>query len=745
MEIVKHINDTNASFRNIGKGNAQNTDLFLDSEHYEFFKDAGEKITVRFNKENLTKAILFIASILPRKYDNPPIHSTIPFSVDFVYDQLTILDAFFDVDGQKVETRTQTWNVRKDVPTKKGKIDNRFYFNGLLEDISYKNSLGESITNKFTIRNYLAGGYSDLHFKKSENGIFDVWVTNLTEPHKIEKSVNAIDSQDTLLFEAKVITTFILSSVKYFYSKDKLNALIPYASTDSPVKVSKDGVFSLVGMFLEASIEEVKQRNEKVSRWFEDKFTLGDRVVYLSKMWNGKGDYQLMLDDFIKMIQTCYGENYVFLKEGNKYQLWKTNGTTNYDTNHPLQQIYYGAPGTGKSNEIKRLTAEGKFTKDFTFRTTFHPDSDYSTFVGAYKPVWDDIEEKIVYEFRPQAFLKAYVAAWTHPDDDVALVVEEINRGNCAQIFGDIFQLLDREVNGLSKYPIEADIDMQKFLFDALNGVIKEDWAGIIPEEEDNVAEINTYYIEHYINAFDKIKVGKILSLPKNLSILATMNTSDQSLFPMDSAFKRRWDWKYQPIVKGVDSETKKELDWFIDIKGYNPIDWWEFLERINKVISDLTTSEDKQLGYFFCMPDKKVNNADKEPTLISTERFVEKVVFYLWNDVFKDYSYDPDCCNKKDSTDKVLYADFYNKNSNTINIDVLVYFINQLKAIDKNDNSVLATKPSQTPPANEQNAGVNNKDDVGGEDNNEVDEGKAVNNETGQQLQLPIDNKQPE
>ena len=437
------------------------------------------------------------------------------------------------------------------------------------------------------------------------------------------------------------------------------------------------------------------------------------------------------------------------------YQLLKRQGwfTIKINTNKsktifPLQQIYYGAPGTGKSNAIKEYTSvdKGIFTKDFTFRTTFHPDSDYSTFVGAYKPIWNDEKEKIVYEFRPQAFLKAYVAAWTHPNDAVALVIEEINRGNCAQIFGDIFQLLDRDDSGLSKYPIETDVDVQKLLSDSFKKiegeidnqpvVIQTDLDDIISEADKDV--INVYYVEHYDNAFKKIKSGQILTLPQNLSILATMNTSDQSLFPMDSAFKRRWDWIYQPIVN-----AKK--GWKIDINGYNPIDWWNFLERINKVISDLTTSEDKQLGYFFCMPDKKVDNADKEPTLISTERFVEKVVFYLWNDVFKDYSYDPDCCNKKDSTDKVLYADFYNKNSNTINIDVLVHFINQLKAIDKNDKSVLATKPNQTPPASGQNAGVNNKDDVGGEDNNEVDEEKAVNNETGQQLQLPIDNKQSE
>ena len=359
-----------------------------------------------------------------------------------------------------------------------------------------------------------------------------------------------------------------------------------------------------------------------------------------------------------------------------------------------FQKIYYGAPGTGKSNEIKRLTGDGTFAKDFTFRTTFHPDSDYSSFVGAYKPIWDSTLSKIVYDFRPQTFLKAYVAAWTHPEMNVALVIEEINRGNCAQIFGDIFQLLDREADGLSKYPIEADIDMKMFIVKALNGSMTEPWAGVL--SEDDKTSINEYYSSHYDDAFAKIKSGDILSLPKNLSILATMNTSDQSLFPMDSAFKRRWEWAYQPIVKGVDSSTGKDLNWVIDIEGYEPIDWWEFLQRINRVVSDLTTSEDKQLGYFFCIPDKKKDPTDDKPTIITAERFVGKVIFYLWNDVFKDYAFDAPCCKGTDEKE-VLYAKFYSVDGKSINYDVLAHFFDTLK--DGSEDSLIRKTPAPTAP----------------------------------------------
>ena len=338
----------------------------------------------------------------------------------------------------------------------------------------------------------------------------------------------------------------------------------------------------------------------------------------------------------------------------------------------PLQRIYYGAPGTGKSNEIKLMTGNGTFSKNYTLRTTFHPDSDYSSFVGAYKPIWNG--EKIIYVFRPQSFLRAYIEAWKHPEHNVALVIEEINRGNCAQIFGDIFQLLDRERTGLSKYPIEADIDMQNYL--------KGEFANIDSiYNEDQIEDIDKYYANHYDTAFEDIKNGIILTLPKNLSLLATMNTSDQSLFPMDSAFKRRWEWQYMPIVEGV-IEKGVKLNWKIKLDNkYKYIDWWQFLKRINAIISDLTTSEDKQLGYFFCQPNDFVNSnheADEKEDLITAKYFVDKVIFYLWNDVFKDYAFDAKCCKSSDDKE-VLFAEFYNEDGKTINVKTLKYFFETL------------------------------------------------------------------
>lgn len=356
---------------------------------------------------------------------------------------------------------------------------------------------------------------------------------------------------------------------------------------------------------------------------------------------------------------------------------------------YPLQQIFYGAPGTGKSHTINEITEQQP--KENVFRTTFHPDSDYSTFVGCYKPTmiskeplckvgelinklseiktsgatypchkfaakyWESLKDlsadevkkiltacgftesmavetgkgiaigedfakktdnkKIVYSFVPQTFTKAYLRAW-QTEEPVYLVIEEINRGNCAQIFGDLFQLLDRK-DGVSEYPIKADNDLAVYIGEELAKEARED----IPEN---------------------VKSGEELVLPSNLYIWATMNTSDQSLFPIDSAFKRRWDWTYIPI------DTTKE-SWNINADGVN-YDWSDFLEKINAKIESATSSEDKMLGFYFCKAENEV---------ITAERFVNKVVFYLWNDVFKDYGFD-DAVFNDENNKKITFRMFY-------------------------------------------------------------------------------------
>jgi len=394
------------------------------------------------------------------------------------------------------------------------------------------------------------------------------------------------------------------------------------------------------------------------------------------------------------------------------------------------QMIYYGAPGTGKSRLIKNETQNNN--KDNVFRTTFYPDSDYSTFVGSYKPTVERVKQyglnsgatvilrdprtgspvydsKIIYQFSKQAFIKAYIRAWklfeqsldivnallvgkvcqipvvsdetnsglesddsaghteqaeserpndtsvsNHGEsngnqteqsnntdsianvtsetsvidimvpyipfaDQVFLIIEEINRGNCSQIFGDIFQLLDRNL-GFSQYPIESEEDIRKCL-------LEDDAFGPngLQFTQDKIDLIE--YAIGETGVAQKIAMGENLVLPPNMLLRASMNTSDQSLFPMDSAFKRRWDWKYVPIAY-ADAEQ-----FYIKI-GSNTFNWGKVIKALNDIILQDNGSSDKQIGNRFIVCNEMNKNYD---TPISQDVFVNKVLFYLWSDIYKD------------------------------------------------------------------------------------------------------------
>lgn len=415
---------------------------------------------------------------------------------------------------------------------------------------------------------------------------------------------------------------------------------------------------------------------------------LASAILSIANVVNAAQGYIVDLWEFL-------GKNpqYAVILNGAKRVYNAAGGNTS-----TLQTIYFGSPGTGKSRQVKdslKDVPEGQI-----FRTTFHPDSDYASFVGCYKPMchsvaaqtskvldYDELVAKlkqtlgehssnltsgfalfgfecresildmeksaehtilklvedaykagstydttiragmqikeetalpessrISYEFSPQVFTKAYCKAWKNPDKPIYLIIEEINRGNCAQIFGDLFQLLDRK-DGVSEYPIDADTDLRLYL----------------EEELSNTEDGET-------DGSEGIEGGK-LRLPSNFNIVATMNTSDQSLFPMDSAFKRRWEWKYVPTTapKGKDRQMELTIKNSIETKDGRKINagnyeysWKDFLSNINARILSVTHSEDKQLGYWFV-------KADEVSESISISNFVSKVVFYLWNDVFKD------------------------------------------------------------------------------------------------------------
>ena len=447
-----------------------------------------------------------------------------------------------------------------------------------------------------------------------------------------------------------------------------------------------------------------------------------------------------------------------------------------------FQVITYGAPGTGKSFYIKEETSGEE-----VFRTTFHPDSDYATFVGAYKPVMEacepfkqnmhytvdqlaailkkeydaagegsdkgkalavdlyaeqyfeyldgrfgkvslmelvnkagltkgymvglrdsinvakyhalqrSVEKRIVYKFIDQVFTKAYIQAWAYQKaaaagaspNRVYLIIEEINRGNCAQIFGDLFQLLDRKPNGFSDYAIKPDSDFGMHLGEKI---------AQLPGSFDAVrkAEINALYpeAEGGVDTVDEVLAGRLMLLPDNFYIRATMNTSDQSLFPIDSAFKRRWDWKYVPISKPSVTDWK---DRKIDANG-KLYDWWDFIRIVNAHIADVTKSEDKQLRNFFV-------KAPDDTGVITAERFANKVLFYLFNDVFKDWDL-PARIFEKGGKDKYAFKDFFYDKAEDghkpgdVRENVVGEFIERQEHEGEKVKSDTSATPGEEPPA---------------------------------------------
>ena len=235
---------------------------------------------------------------------------------------------------------------------------------------------------------------------------------------------------------------------------------------------------------------------------------------------------------------------------------------------------------------------------DYVERVTFHPNYSYAHFVGTYKPVQDkDDPKQIRYEYVPGPFMRTLTKALNNPGSNFLLIIEEINRANVAAVFGDVFQMLDRDKNGTSEYPIAASKDIKKYLK-------------------------------------DEIKTGNIdleqIRIPSNMYIWATMNSADQGVFPMDAAFKRRWNFEYL----GIDDKENKVQNYYIPMGKDRNVNWNDFRKKLNNKLSEHGTNEDKLLGPFF-LSSKDLENALKDREAF-IKLFKSKVLMYLFEDVVK-------------------------------------------------------------------------------------------------------------
>ncbi len=253
------------------------------------------------------------------------------------------------------------------------------------------------------------------------------------------------------------------------------------------------------------------------------------------------------------------------------------------DTTIARNRILFGAPGTGKSYTLN-TEKEKYFPDDMLYeRVTFHPEYSYAHFVGSYKPVPEGKE--ITYKYVPGPFMRLLAMAMNHPDHNFLLIIEEINRANVAAVFGDVFQLLDRNEDGESEYAIAASEDMRRYL-------------------QENV----------------EVECG-FIKIPKNLYLWATMNSADQGVFPMDTAFKRRWEFEYLGIDDG-DKAVQKTVT-----VANEMIQWNALRKAINDRLAENGINEDKQLGpYFLSM--SALEDADT-----FAKAFKNKVIMYLFED----------------------------------------------------------------------------------------------------------------
>lgn len=372
----------------------------------------------------------------------------------------------------------------------------------------------------------------------------------------------------------------------YVIKESKINDTI-YDGLFLPQYFATD---NLIGIYKTEQIKE-DLKSSGTQRFFEDNIRiLGNEFAYFTTQWGDTEGKYKTLQNFNKFLSEKSGDTLEIIKDGNLFTLIsKTKNKTTSPLKKTEQIIYYGAPGTGKSYKVDKEI--NVLDPTYYERITFHPEFDHTSFIGGYKPVTENNEIK--YKFVPQAFTDIYTRAWNDQENQYYLVIEEINRGNCAEIFGDIFQLLDRN----SKYSVTPSNELKEYL----------------------IKEFNNESHEGIING---------LKLPPNLSILATMNTSDQSLFPMDSAFKRRWDWEYIPICYN-DTPENQSFHYKVILDEKNYFKWIDFIKNVNAIIkSNPNLGMDKCIGNYFIKSESKQ---------IELKDFINKAIFYLWNDVFKD------------------------------------------------------------------------------------------------------------
>lgn len=442
-----------------------------------------------------------------------------------------------------------------------------------------------------------------INIPNASSSILGKFIYNLCENNEIYSYIEMeFIKHLPWIIKDKVIKNFAYNVFDFLINYDnlkKIKHLISKNSTTYNTYSIKDEKISLTSIFITSSTplseEEITSKDIRV---FSEPLFYKNDYYYFSTEWTFNKDSRLDLENLIIILNKYYPEFYFenlggdfFYKPLNlpsiniKIPMIKSTSAEKYSS--PGENIiYFGAPGTGKSKAIEDLIDENN-----SVRTVFHPETYYSDFVGCLKPTMglDGVE----YAFQVGPFTEALIKALNDPDHHYYLVIEEINRAKSAAVFGEIFQLLDRD-NGKSKYSIKInDQDLIKVFEHNLLTLLKDN----------------------------------LIKIPRNLSILATMNTSDQAVEPMDTAFKRRWKYVYKPIdftssATGIFSIQRTIGD--IDVT------WQDLASHINDFLAQLDIPEDRHLGPWF-IKDEEISTPTKAKDTLGS-----KILMYLWDDILR-------------------------------------------------------------------------------------------------------------
>jgi len=318
----------------------------------------------------------------------------------------------------------------------------------------------------------------------------------------------------------------------------------------------------------------------------------------------------------------------------------------------PVQTIIFGSPGTGKSYKIDKeiLPAlEIDRTSENCIKTVFHPEYTYGDFMGKLLPFSN--KGKVEYNYYEGHFLKALAQAYKNRlknDTDplnVVLVIDELNRGNSSAIFGTIFQLLDRDERGWSSYEITISELEHTKLLNLMDVELKKESYN----SNGKLTSAEYYFGKDQIPQETLFKLTKKIKIPPNLSIIATINTSDTSIYYMDSAFKRRWEWEFLDVQNS--REDAKNRKFYYD----NKTNWVDFVDKLNKFINNsykfIRKIEDKQIGYWFI-----------KGNTISKEQIRNKLMFFIWDSVFSNTKKPLVELLNMEEKDLVTFGDFTNQ-----------------------------------------------------------------------------------